>query len=75
MTKRRLKPWVKQFLVALAIASVFFLFIGINNYFESEMEKHIEKVSSECAKKGYGIKSYYTNSGDKFYKCNIGGNE
>lgn len=73
MTKRRLKPWVKQFLVGLGIGVVILLFIAIGNYFDREMEKHIERVSKECASQGYGIKSYYTNQGDKFYKCDVVG--
>lgn len=73
MTKRRLNPWVKQFLIALTIASLFFIYIGINNYFDNEMEKHIETVSKECASQGYGIKATYTNQGDKFYVCDKDG--
>lgn len=37
------------------------------------MEKHIEKVSKECAEQGYGIKATYTNTGDKFYVCDKDG--
>jgi hypothetical protein len=59
MTKRRLKPWVKQFLIGL----------GIGNYFDREMEEHIERVSKECASQGYGITVKYTNEGDKYYVC------
>lgn len=69
MTRRRLKPWVKQFLVGLGIGVVILLFIAIGNYFDKEMEEHIEKVSKECASQGYGIKASYTKDGDKFYKC------
>lgn len=70
MKKRRLKRWVKDLLIAMGIASVIFLFIGLNNVIESDMEKHIEKVSSECASQGYGITAKYTKEGDKYYVCN-----
>lgn len=69
MTKRRLKPWVKQFLIGLGIGVVILLFIAIGNYFDREMEKHIERVSKECASQGYGITVKYTNEGDKYYVC------
>ena len=79
MTKRRLKPWVKQFLIDLGIGVVILLFIAIGNYFDREMEEHIERVSKECASQGYGITVKYTNEGDKYYVCkkqksNIRGN-
>lgn len=69
MTKRRLKPWVKQFLIGLGIGVVIILFIAIGNYFDREMEEHIERVSKECASQGYGITAKYTNEGDKYYVC------
>lgn len=70
MTRRRLKPWVKQSLIGIAIISILFIFIGISKYLENEMENHIEKVSQECASQGYGIKAKYTKEGDKYYVCN-----
>ena len=69
-TRLRLRPWVLPTVVGLV---VLFIFITLNNILENDMEKHIEKVSQECASQGYGIKAYYTKEGDKFYKCNIGG--
>ena len=70
MTRRRLKPWVKQFLVGLGIGVVILLFIAIGNYFDREMEEHIERVSKECASQGgYGITAKYTKEGDKYYVC------
>lgn len=69
-TRLRLGPWVLPTVVGLV---VLFIFITLSNILENDMEKHIEKVSQECASQGYGIKAYYTKEGDKFYKCNIGG--
>lgn len=70
MTKRRLRPWVKY---TLLIILTIFVLAGLNKILSNDVERHIEKVSQECAKQGYGIKAYYTNSGDKFYRCNTGG--
>ena len=64
MTKRKLKPWVKQFLVGVVIL----IFISIVNHFDKEMEEHIEKVSIECASQGYGITVKYA-EGEKYYVC------
>lgn len=69
MTRRRLKPWVKNFFISLGITIVFFLFISIVNYFNREMEQHIERISKECASQGYGITANYTKEGDKYYVC------
>ena len=68
MTKRKLKPWVKQFLVGLGIGVVILIFISIVNHFDKEMEEHIEKVSIECASQGYGITVKYA-EGEKDYVC------
>lgn len=70
MTKRRLRPWVKYALFTILILIVLF---GLNKLLSNHMENHIETVSQECAKQGYGIKVYYTKSGDKFYTCNTDG--
>ena len=70
MTKRRLRPWVKYTL--FIIASMLIIF-GLCKLLENDMDNHIERVSQECAEQGYGIKAYYTNQGDKFYKCNKDG--
>ena len=69
MTKRRLKPWVKY---SLAILLLTFVILGLITILNNDMERHIEKVSKECAEKGYGIKAYHTKDGDKFYTCNVG---
>lgn len=61
----------KENYITLGICLI--LVIGIlilNSILEKDMEKHIEKVSRECAEKGYGIKASYTSTGDKFYICN-----
>lgn len=68
MTKRKLKPWIKQFLVGLGIGVVILIFISIVNHFDREMEEHIEKVSIECASQGYGITVKYA-EGEKYYVC------
>lgn len=70
MTRRRLRPWVKQFLIALGFATIILSIIFISEYFDREMEEHIERVSQKCAEKGYGIKANYTKEGDKYYVCN-----
>jgi len=70
MTKTKLKPWVKQVLIGIAIGLGLILIICINNYLDKSMEQHIEKVSQECAEQGYGIKAKYTKEGDKYYVCN-----
>lgn len=65
--KSELRPWVLPTVVGLVLL---FIFIGINNILKNDMEKHIEKVSQECASQGYGIKAKYTKEGDKYYVCN-----
>lgn len=66
-TKSVLRPWVK---VALFIIAMILILIGLNKILANDMEKHIEKVSEECASEGYGIKAKYTKEGDKYYVCN-----
>lgn len=68
-TKRKLKTWVKQLLVGLGIGVIIFILLGINSYLDNEMETHIERVSEECAKEGYGIVAKYTKEGEKYYVC------
>lgn len=70
MTRKKLRPWVKQFLIALGFVTVILSIVFIGEYLDKEMEEHIERVSQECAKKGYGIKANYTKEGDKYYVCN-----
>lgn len=69
MKRYRLKSWVKYSLVIIGIAIVM---LGLIKILDNDMENHIEKVSQECAEKGYGIKAYHTKDGDKFYTCNMG---
>lgn len=57
----------------LALTIGFVLILGLiilNLILARDMEDHIERVSRECAEKGYGIKATYTKEGDKFYVCN-----
>lgn len=69
MKRYRLKPWVKY---SLAIIGLVIVILGLITILNNNMEKHIEKVSMQCAEKGYGIKAYHTKDGDKFYTCNVG---
>ena len=69
MTRRRLKPWVKQFLVGLDIVVVILLFAAIGNSINKETEKTFERVSKECASQGYGVIVKHTKEGDKYYVC------
>jgi hypothetical protein len=66
-TKLKLKPWVLPTFIGLILL---FIFLGLMNILENDMEKHIERVSQECALQGYGIKAKYTKEGDKYYVCN-----
>lgn len=66
-TKSYLKPGVK---LAIVIVALVLVVIGLNTIIDNDMEKHIERVSQECAEKGYGIKAKYTKEGDKYYVCN-----
>ena len=66
-TKSYLKPGVK---LAIVIVALVLVVIGLNKIIDNDMEKHIERVSQECAEKGYGIKAKYTKEGDKYYVCN-----
>jgi len=57
----------------LTLGICLILVVGVlilSSILAKDMEKHIEKVSRECAEKGYGIKASYTSTGDKFYICN-----
>lgn len=66
-TKSHLKSGVKLTIVIVALVLVA---IVLNKIIDNDMEKHIERVSQECAEKGYGIKAKYTKEGDKYYVCN-----
>lgn len=65
--KSHLKSGVKLTIVIVALVLVA---IVLNKIIDNDMEKHIERVSQECAEKGYGIKAKYTKEGDKYYVCN-----
>lgn len=69
MKRYRLKSEVKYALIIIALVM---LLIGLIQLLNNDMENHIERVSKECAEKGYGIRSYHTNDGDKFYTCDMG---
>lgn len=66
----RLRPWILQISIWL---SVLIILCTINTILEKDMEQHIQIISQKCASQGYGITHYYTNQGDKFYKCDVGG--
>lgn len=68
-----IERFLNENLIGIIVLCSILLVIIFMNILANDMEEHIEKVSKECASQGYGIKVYYTNSGDKFYKCNIGG--
>lgn len=65
--------YLKDNVIIVIIAVALFIMIILSNILSCDMNKHIEKVSKKCASQGYGIKAYYTKDGDKFYKCDIGG--
>ncbi len=67
----KIKKYICEHPLAIIISIAIIIFIILSNILSNDMEEHIEKVSKECASKGYGIKSYYTNQGDKFYKCDV----
>lgn len=67
MKRYRLKPWVKSL---LAIMGITIVMLGLITILNNQMEKHIEKVSKECAEHGYGITATYGNDGEKYYVCN-----
>lgn len=58
-----------QIIIILLVLLVIITFYVLNKISNNDMEKHIERVSQECAEKGYGIEANYTNQGDKFYIC------
>ena len=61
---------IKKHPLCIVVIILLFLIIILNNILNNDMEKHIEKVSKECALQGYGIKATYTKEGDKYYVCN-----
>lgn len=60
----------RENIIVLIIMIAFLGFILLNSLLARDMEEHIERVSKECAEKGYGIKAAYTKEGDKYYVCN-----
>lgn len=69
--KLKQKRKERRNLVLLLIGTIA-LIVVLNNILASDMERHIEGVSQECAEKGYGIKAKYTKQGDKYYTCDRG---
>lgn len=59
-----------KIIIGLSIGAVFLLILMLSEYIRQSDEQHIEKVSQQCAEKGYGIKARYTKEGDKSYTCN-----
>ncbi len=71
----KIKNYISEHPLAIIICITILIIILLSNILEKDMEEHIEKVSKECASQGYGIKAYYTNQGDKFYKCDKDGDK
>lgn len=67
--KNKKTKQLKQIGLGLLISIFIIIFIILINVLNNDMEKHIEKVSSECAMQGYGITAKYTKEGDKYYVC------
>ena len=63
----KIKNYISEHPLAIIICIAVLIIILLSNI--------IEKVSKECASQGYGIKAYYTNQGDKFYKCDKDGDK
>jgi hypothetical protein len=66
----KIKNYIKDHPIAIIICIAIIIIIVLSNIIDNDMEKHIEKVSQECASQGYGIKAKYTKEGDKYYVCN-----
>lgn len=71
----KIKKFISEHPIAIIICIAILIIILLSNILEHDMEEHIERVSKECASQGYGIKAYYTNQGDKFYKCDKDGDK
>lgn len=70
--KRRLQRQQEQKekrIITIGLLVLGLLFIFLMSSLQNQEEQHIQKVSSECAKKGLGIEPSYTKEGDKFYVC------
>ena len=71
----KIKNYICEHPPAIIICIALIVVIILSNILAKDMEENIEKVSKECASQGYGIKAYYTNQGDKFYKCDKDGDK
>ena len=71
MAKLRFTESTKES-IAKGIIITFLLLVCVilSNLINADDEKHIQKVSIECAKQGYGIIAKYGNDGEKYYVCN-----
>ena len=72
---KNIAKFIKDNLIGVIVVGLILLVIILMNIMSNDMESHSEKVSKECASQGYGIKAYYTNQGDKFYKCDKDGDK
>lgn len=63
----------KKKILAIILILLLFLIVMVSNaYLDKSMEKHVEKVSTDCAEKGLGIEAKYNSTGDKYYTCKVG---
>jgi len=70
MKKLKIKVEIKEKIIfGIVMIGIILLAIILANYLTSDMERHIETISQECAERGYGITSKYTKEGDKYYEC------
>lgn len=67
---KNIKEFLENNIIGVGIVVAILLIIILSNILSNDMERHIEKVSQECALQGYGIKAKYTKVGDKYYVCN-----
>lgn len=66
---KNIKKFLEDNIVGIGIVLAILLIIFLSTTLSNDMEKHIEKVSKECASQGYGITAKYTKEGDKYYVC------
>lgn len=59
----------EKIVMGVIIGGALLLIFILNGILSNDMEKHIQKVSEQCASEGKGIEAYYTKEGDKFYGC------
>lgn len=67
---KNIKKFLEDNIVGIGIVLAILLIIFLSTTLSNDMEKHIERVSKECASQGYGITAKYTKEGDKYYVCN-----